>query len=146
MKRMFITLIVSLFISTSVIASGISCPGSYIDDWTGIDKVDGGEGHKRFWRGSDGFIHNIGNDSWHGPCEAGWPAKTFSDDLTCDGKDLVGTWDLDCLPPLPTAETGDRTFGVRYELLNNNKMRETLLNFDTGEPIDREPIVYTRGN
>jgi len=128
--------------SSAVLADGTpTCPNKFIDDWRGIDKVDGGEGHKRFWNAAAGIVKNIGNDSWHGPCGYGWPAKTQSDELTCVGNKLVGDWTLYCLkeetdPTLPLQ--------VEYEIFGGGRLRETLISPDTGEPIDRQPIVYTR--
>lgn len=146
--RYKLLLIALLFIAVGVVqadGNGVNCPSSYFGDWTGIDKVDGGEGHKRFYFNSRGTTSNIGNDSWHGPCGYGWPAKTFSDDLTCQNGKLLGDWNLDCQAP-PTDVTGDRAFQVEYEIFGGGRLRETLINPDTGEPLGREPIVYTKGN
>lgn len=143
MKRAILVPLAIIFCAITTIGFAHTCPESYIGDWRGIDKVDGGEGHKRFWKAHDGFVKNIGNDSWHGPCGYGWPAKTQSDELTCEGNKLVGDWTLYCLK-----EEGDPTvpLGVRYNITKGHKLREVLVDLNTGEPIDREPIVYTKDN
>lgn len=134
-------LLLTTIIFTTTSFADVQCPSDYIGDWRGIDKVDGGEGHKRFWKAPGNTVKNIGNDSWHGPCGYGWPAKTQSDELTCQGRKLVGDWTLYCLkdPSDPTI-----SFGVEYEIFGGGRLKETLIDPNTGDPIGREPIVYTK--
>lgn len=114
----------------------------YVGLWQGVDEVDGGNSLRSILPAESGF-KVVGRDTWHGPCKYGDPATVLAQ-LSVEQESLVGTWNLDCQVG-ETAETGDRSFKVRYTFdPATETLTETLLDPQTEEPIDRIPIVFFR--
>jgi len=114
--------------------------------WEGVDEVDGGNSLRALIPTGDDSYRMVGRDTWHGPCGYGDPATLISPDLAMVDRALTGTWTLDCQAG-DTAETGDRTFQVEYSYdAAAGTLSETLINTDTGLPIDRIPIVFFLAN
>ncbi|MBD2461394.1 hypothetical protein H6G89_10075 [Oscillatoria sp. FACHB-1407] len=114
----------------------------YVGLWQGVDEVDGGFSVRSILPTDSGF-RMVGRDTWHGPCGYGDPATVLSQ-LTVEEGVLEGTWDLNCQIG-ETAESGDRSFKVRYTFdPETQTLTETLLNPTTEQPIDRIPIVFFR--
>jgi len=114
----------------------------YVGLWQGVDEVDGGNSFRSILPTESGF-KIVGRDTWHGPCGYGDPATVLGQ-LSVEQESLEGTWNLNCQAG-ETAETGDRSFKVRYTFDPSTKtLTETLLDLNTEEPIDRIPIVFFR--
>ncbi len=112
----------------------------YTGLWQGVDEVDGGHSIRSILPTESGY-KLVGRDTWHGPCGYGDPA-TILGQLTVERGSLTGTWNLDCQVG-ETAESGDRSFLVRYTFdPATETLTETLLNPETQEPINRIPIVF----
>ncbi|MEZ2236961.1 hypothetical protein [Microcoleus sp.] len=115
---------------------------TYIGLWQGVDEVDGGNSLRSILPTQSGF-RVVGRDTWHGSCGYGDPATVLAQ-LSVRQEFLEGTWNLDCQAG-DTAQTGDRSFKVRYTFdPATQTLTETLLNPQTGEPINRIPIVFFR--
>lgn len=114
----------------------------YTGLWQGVDEVDGGYSLRSILPTESGY-KLVGRDTWHGPCGYGDPATVLGQ-LSVEQGALTGTWNLDCQAG-ETAESGDRSFLVRYTFEPTTEtLTETLLNPETEEPIDRIPIVFFR--
>lgn len=114
--------------------------------WEGIDPIDGGRSVRQFLPNGVIKLELRGRDTWHGPCEYGDPAAIHGMLTPTAPYMYEGDWNLDCKSP-PTDETGDRFLNVRYEYnLYTKVLKETLLNPNTGQPIDRKPIQFYRIN
>ncbi len=112
--------------------------------WQGVDEVDGGYSVRAILPADSGF-KVVGRDTWHGPCGYGDPAVVLAQ-LTLKQGTLEGSWKLDCQSG-NTAESGDRSFKVRYTFDSATQtMTETLLDAQTEQPIKRIPIVFFRMN
>jgi len=114
----------------------------YTGLWQGVDEVDGGYSIRSILPTDSGY-KIVGRDTWHGPCGYGDPATVLGQ-LSVEQESLIGTWNLDCQAG-ETAESGDRSFLVRYTFdPATETLTETLLNPETQEPINRIPIVFFR--
>ncbi len=129
----------------ALLAQGTKTPRSvYTGLWQGVDEVDGGHSIRSILPTESGF-RVVGRDTWHGPCGYGDPAVVLAQ-LTVKMESLEGTWRLDCQAG-NTAETGDRSFKVRYTFDPVTQvLTETLLDPQTEKPINRIPIVFFRTN
>jgi len=134
-----------LFGYDSISAQEMRTPRSiYTGLWQGVDEVDGGNSLRSILPTESGF-RVVGRDTWHGPCGYGDPAAVLAQ-LSVEQGSLEGTWRLDCQAG-ETAETGDRSFKVRYTFdPATQTLTETLLDPRTGQPINRIPIVFFRIN
>lgn len=116
--------------------------GTFVGLWQGVDEVDGGHSIRSILPTDSGF-RIVGRDTWHGPCGYGDPATVLGQ-LSVEEDALEGTWNLDCQIG-ETAESGDRSFKVRYTFdPETQALTETLLNPETEAPINRIPIVFFR--
>lgn len=114
----------------------------YVGLWQGVDEVDGGNSLRSILPIESGF-KVVGRDTWHGPCGYGDPATVLGQ-LSAEQDSLKGTWALDCQAG-ETAETGDKSFKVRYTFDPATKaLTETLLDPQTEAPLNRIPIVFFR--
>jgi hypothetical protein len=144
--KLGVALVIGVVFTTSFVAqnslSAQEAPEDiYVGLWQGVDEVDGGYSIRSILPTESGF-RVVGRDTWHGPCGYGDPATVLAQ-LTLEEENLEGTWNLDCQVG-ETAETGDRSFGVRYSFdPETQTLTETLLSPE-GEPIDRIPIVFFR--
>ncbi len=126
----------------SLAAQEITPNEIYIGLWQGVDEVDGGNSIRSILPDGEGF-KVIGRDTWHGPCGYGDPAVGISR-VQINGMSLTGTLELDCQAG-ETAESGDRSFGVRYTYdAATQTLTETFLDPETEEPVGRPPIVFFR--
>lgn len=126
----------------SLAAQEITPNEIYIGLWQGVDEVDGGNSIRSILPDGEGF-KVIGRDTWHGPCGYGDPAVGISR-VQINGMSLTGTLELDCQAG-ETAESGDRSFGVRYTYdAATQTLTETFLDPKTEEPVGRPPIVFFR--
>ncbi|WAS04589.1 hypothetical protein LQF76_11235 [Gloeomargaritales cyanobacterium VI4D9] len=139
------TMILFGYYSHSLFAQETRTPEStYIGLWEGVDQVDGGNSLRSIFPTKSGF-RVVGRDTWHGSCGYGDPAVVLAQ-LDVDQGSLKGTWKLDC-QARETAETGDRSFKVRYTYEPRTQtLEETLLDPKTEQPINRIPIVFFRIN
>ncbi len=130
-----------LFGYDSISAQEMRTPRSiYTGLWQGVDEVDGGNSLRSILPTESGF-RVVGRDTWHGPCGYGDPATVLAQLSVKRGGSLEGTWKLDCQAG-ETAETGDRSFKVRYTFdPATQTLTETLLDPRTGQPINRIPTV-----
>lgn len=114
--------------------------------WQGVDPVDGGNSYRQLLVKSGDIIELRGRDTWHGPCGYGDPAPINGELEKIGFSTLFGTWSLDCQAP-PTDVSGDRDLLVEYTYdFRQRTLTETLISPATGEPIDREPIIFYRAN
>lgn len=114
----------------------------YVGLWQGVDEVDGGNSVRSILPDGEGF-KVIGRDTWHGPCGYGDPAVGISR-VQVEQESLQGVLELDCQAG-ETAESGDRSFGVRYTYdAATQTLTETFLDPETEEPVGRPPIVFFR--
>lgn len=148
MKRNLSTAIASLvaataFLGANPLAAQEARTPNFVGLWQGVDQVDGGYSVRSILPTTTGF-RLVGRDTWHGPCGYGDPAVITGVLAAEDRSSIKGTWFLDCQAP-PTAQTGDRTFKVRYTYDATAKtLTETLLDAQTEQPVNRIPIVFFR--
>ena len=156
-----VSLILGLFLSTSVFAgslskeAAVSKGGSILAGlWQGVDFEDGGNSYRQILSVNaackvppcDNVFELRGRDTWHGPCGYGDPAPITGELVQSSSHSLDGTWSLDCQAP-PTDVSGDRDLLVEYTYDPKEKtLTETLISPATGLPIDRTPIVFYKVN
>jgi hypothetical protein len=118
---------------------------AFVGLWEGVDEVDGGNSYRSILPNSDQSGYKlVGRDTWHGPCGYGDPAVITGSLTEEQANSLKGSWNLDCQAG-DTAESGDRSFKVRYTFDSSAKtLTETLLDPQTEQPIDRIPVVFFR--